>query len=66
MSMKIDRFELIDVTGMRTYSKGIKDHSDDRLIVLLNTIVDDKVTERIGEEIISVIENIIGEEENDP
>ena len=54
--LKIDRFEIVDVDNRGSSKKGIKDHSIDKIVVLLNKIVDEETTVSIAEDIISVIE----------
>lgn len=53
----IPRFSVVDIDKKKSNRKGIKDHSDNRMVVVLNEIVDEETTISIAEDIISVIEN---------
>ena len=64
MSMKIDRFEIVDVDNRSTNNKGIKDHSIDKIVVLLKDMGDEQTTVSIAEDIISVIESHLQQSED--
>ena len=55
--IQIPRFEVINIPNKKFLTVGIKDHTVDKTIVLLDEIVDDKTTISIAEDIVSVIEN---------
>jgi len=62
--MTVARFEVVNIDKAKYYRIGIKDHEDDRIVVMVNEIVDDKTTVSIAEDIISVIENHLAGEDN--
>lgn len=63
--IEIPRFEVVDIDNKKSNRKAIKDHLDDRIIVIVNEIVNEETTVSIAEDIISVIETILlGEEED--
>ena len=55
--MTIARFEVVDIDNKKSNRVGIKDHAVDRIVVVVNEIVDKDTTVSIAEDIISVIEN---------
>lgn len=55
--MTIPRFEVVDIDNKKSNRVGIKDHAVDRIVVVVNEIVDKDTTVSIAEDIISVIEN---------
>ena len=62
--IEIPRFEVVDIDNKKSNRKGIKDHLDDRIVVIINELVDEETTISIAENIISVIETILlGEED---
>ena len=57
MTLKVNRFEIVDVDYKRTNKIGIKDHAIDKIVVAIKEIVDKETTKSIAEDFISVIEN---------
>lgn len=55
--MTIPRFEVVDIDNKKSNRVGIKDHEVDKIVVVVNEIVDKEITVSIAEDIISVIEN---------
>ena len=60
--IEIPRFSVVDIDNKRSNRKGIKDHQDGRIIVIVKDIVDKETTKSIAEGIISVIENNLSDE----
>lgn len=55
--IEIPRFSVVDIDRKKSNHKGIKDHLDGRIVVVLNEINDEETTVSIAEDFISVIEN---------
>ena len=63
MSMKIDRFEVVDIDNRSTNKVGVKDHSSDKVVVLLNMFEKKEDNVSLAEDFISVIETHLQEGE---
>ena len=63
--IQIPRFEVTDIDNRGTHKVGIKDHSSDKTVVLLNMFEKKEDNISLAEDIISVIETHLQEGEQD-
>ena len=59
MSIKIDRFEAVDVGKQGEFRIGINDRLNNRIIAVLNVHKDKEMNKKIAEDLIILIEETI-------
>lgn len=59
MSIKIDRFEAIDVGKQGEFRIGINDHLNNRIVAVVNVHKDKEMNKKIAEDLIILIEETI-------
>ena len=59
MSIKIDRFEAIDVGKQGEFRIGINDRLNNRIVAVVNVYKDKEMNKKIAEDLIILIEETI-------